>query len=428
MKSTQAHMEFRAPAYTSVSSTETITTRLTAEVPAAIATLAIRGPKAVEIVSNHVRLSEPLLEVGRVRYGQWRFSAAELQATAPHSVGPQENACAEQVVIVRTDDETIEVHCHGGAAVCQAMLSDLSKAGCAIINQSAWPSKRTCPLARAAEEDLLLATTDRAAAILLDQMQGALRKAIDEVVDELRRSEPLWAARRLDELLRWADLGVHLAHPWKLVLAGPPNVGKSSLLNALVGTQQAIVHHEPGTTRDWLESLGAIHGWPVLLTDTAGVRESDEPIEQAGVERSKALLQVCDLMLLVVDAQHGWTATHEQLLQLAPPKTLVVVNKIDLVQQESLANASDFPSLAKLQAPIVYSCALDSSSTSNVLDAIAVCLFPQIPPAGSPVPFRWDQIERLKECAHMVQHGQLTPAIQYLTDWLNTTKERATPE
>lgn len=205
-------MEFRAPAYTSVSSTETITTRLTAEVPAAIATLAIRGPKAVEIVSNHVRLSEPLLEVGRVRYGQWRFSAAELQATAPHSVGPQENACAEQVVIVRTDDETIEVHCHGGAAVCQAMLSDLSKAGCAIINQSAWPSKRTCPLARAAEEDLLLATTDRAAAILLDQMQGALRKAIDEVVDELRRSEPLWAARRLDELLRWADLGVHLAH------------------------------------------------------------------------------------------------------------------------------------------------------------------------------------------------------------------------
>ena len=167
-------MEFKAPAHKSVSFAETIATRLTAEVPAAIATLAIRGPKAVEIVASHVHLSERLLVVGRVRYAQWQLSVANLPATTSQVNGRQDSAYAEQVVIVRTDDETIEVHCHGGAAVCQAMLSDLSKAGCTIISPSAWPSKLICPLARAAEEDLLLATTDRAAAILLDQMQGAL--------------------------------------------------------------------------------------------------------------------------------------------------------------------------------------------------------------------------------------------------------------
>ena len=411
-------MEHEAQATSNISTSETIATRLTAELPAAIATLAIKGFQAAEIVARHVQLDKHLLQVGRVRYGQWQLSSAIGQPAALQVACDQTTSLAEQVVVCRTDDETIEVHCHGGTAVCQAILSDLAEAGCTIVSQAAWPSKLKCSIARAAEQDLLLATTDRAAAILLDQMQGALQTAIAEVIDKLNRGEPRLAERQLHDLLRWGELGLHLANPWKVVLAGPPNVGKSSLMNALVGTQQSIVHAVPGTTRDWIESSGAVDGWPVLLTDTAGVRKTDEPIERAGVERSKARLQDCDLTILVVDAQQGWTETHEQLLQLSPRQLLVVINKIDLVEHDSHSHASRVPSLVALQVPIVCTCALDPSRMSTVLSAISDCLFPECPPAKCPVPFRLEHIELLKTCVQMVQYGQFTQAEQVLSEWI----------
>lgn len=411
-------MDLEAKAISNISASETIATRLTAEVPAAIATLAIRGSQAVQIVAMHVQLAEHSLQVGRVRYGQWNLSSAVRQPAAIQAASDQNAWFSEQVIVCRTDDETIEVHCHGGAAVCQAILSDLAEAGCTIVSQAVWPSKLRCSIAREAEQDLLLATTDRAAAILLDQMQGALRTAIAQVVDKLNRGEPRLAERQLHDLLHWGELGLHLSNPWKVVLAGPPNVGKSSLMNALAGTQQSIVHAQPGTTRDWIESSGAIDGWPVLLTDTAGVRETDEPIERAGVERSKARLQDCDLTILVVDAQQGWTETHEQLLQLSPRQLLVVINKIDLVHYDTHAHVSSIPSLAALQVPIVSTCALDSSRMSSVLNAISDRLFPDCPPAKCPVPFRLEQIKLLKSCMQMVQHGQFTQAQQLLTEWI----------
>lgn len=411
-------MEPEAKANSNISTNETIATRLTAEVPAAIATLAIKGFQAAGIVARHVQLDEHSLQVGRVRYGQWQLSSAIQQPAALQATLDQRTSFAEQVVICRIDDETFEVHCHGGTAVCQAILSDLEEAGCTIVSQAAWPSKLKCSIARAAEQDLLLATTDRAAAILLDQMQGALQTAIAEVIDKLNRGEPRMAESQLHDLLRWGELGLHLAHPWKVVLAGPPNVGKSSLMNALVGTQQSIVHAAPGTTRDWIESSGAVDGWPVRLTDTAGVRETDEPIERAGVERSKARLRDCDLTILVVDAQQGWTETHEHLLHLSPRQLLVVINKIDLVEHDSHSHGSRIPSLEALQVPIVCTCALDPSRMPTVLKAISDRLFPECPPARCPVPFRLEHIELLKTCVQMVQHCQYTQAEQLLTEWI----------
>ncbi|MCA9180902.1 MAG: 50S ribosome-binding GTPase, partial [Planctomycetales bacterium] len=279
----------------------TIVARLTPAVPAAIATLAISGPLALSCVERFVRLSGAGLAVGSLRFGVWEVAAvgqghvknptAERRATLNIAGEPtaERRATLEQVVLTRPEADTVEVHCHGGAAVCQALLSDLVSAGCVLIAAEQWPSRLSCPLARAAEEDLLNATTDRAAAVLLDQFSGALRKAVENVArrsasDELDDSAS--ASAGLEQLLRWADFGLHLSQPWRIVLAGPPNVGKSSLLNALAGTRQAIVHHQPGTTRDWIEWSSAIDGWPVVFTDTAGIRAASEPIEQAGVERS----------------------------------------------------------------------------------------------------------------------------------------------
>ena len=116
------------------------------------------------------------------------------------------------------------------------------------------------------------ARTERTAAILLDQYHGALGRELEEIRQANDRGETSLARRRIDDLLARAELGRHLTRSWSVVLAGRPNVGKSSLLNALAGYDRAIVHPTPGTTRDAVTFATAIDGLPVELCDTAGLR------------------------------------------------------------------------------------------------------------------------------------------------------------
>ncbi len=409
---------------------KTIVARLTPTMPAAIATLAVSGPQALSYVERFVRLSGAGLTVGSMRYGLWevgltRLAAenptAELGATLNQNPTAERGATLEQVVLTRPAEDTVEVHCHGGAAVCQALLSDLVGAGCVAVPSEQWPSQLNCPLARAAQQDLLQATTDRAAAVLLQQLNGALRKAIESVAQRSASDAPA-ASASLEELLRWADFGLHLSQPWKIVLAGPPNVGKSSLLNALAGTRQAIVHHEPGTTRDWIEWSSAIDGWPVMFTDTAGVRSASEPVERAGVERSLQRLREADLALLVVDAQSGWTHEHSRLLELAPPRCLIVVNKVDLAGTE----VSDLPMLDgngfladhEKSLGVVATSAIDGTGIANLLNEMARVLVPATPDEGAAIPFRIEQIECLRKCLTQLQRGEQLSAVASLREGL----------
>src|SRR4029453_3197945 len=100
----------------------------------------------------------------------------------------------------------------------------------------------------------------------------ALGGAVRQVVAEITREDWSDAVELLGAVLEFAELGQHLTAPWRVVLAGPPNVGKSSLINALAGYQRTIVSHVPGTTRDVVTTTTAIDGWPVELADTAGLR------------------------------------------------------------------------------------------------------------------------------------------------------------
>ncbi len=391
---------------------QTLVARLTADVPAAIATLAIRGPQACEIIGSLAKLSSAQLELGRIYYGTWQLELAPPNATPEPTV-----SAAEQVVVCRTEFDLVEVHCHGGAAVCQALLRELQQAGCKLLSHAEFPSEVQCPLARAAQQDLLLTTTDRAAAMLLDQMQGALRRAIENIATVFASGDLTAVDDRITELLHWSDLGLHLAHPWKVVLAGPPNVGKSSLMNALVGTRRAIVHHEPGTTRDWIEAAGAIDGLPVLFTDTAGVRPAEDEIEQAGVQRSQERLQRSDLGILVVDAQQGWTQVHEQLLKLAPPRPLIVWNKVDLVKQASERVATG-QAIIPVGIPIIRCSAIEPGGVADLLGAISQRLVPVYPAPSVAVLFRRDHVERLVECRQLLREGELMQSQQVIVDWL----------
>lgn len=405
---------------------KTIVTRLTPATPAAIATLGVAGPGALAAVERFVRLPTTGFAVGGVRFATWRIPLEE--QVSQRSAQPQ--IAGEHVVLTRPAENRVEVHCHGGAAVCHRLFSDLVQAGCVAVATDQWPSQLSCPLARAAEEDLLLATTDQAAAVLLDQMNGALRDGILAAQRQLLNRE----SAGLRELLRWADFGLHLSQPWKVVLAGPPNVGKSSLLNALAGTRQAIVHHEPGTTRDWLQWPTAVDGWPVVFTDTAGVRQSPEAIERMGVELGLSQLRDADLAVLVIDAQLGWTPAHTQMLPLSPQRRLIVYNKMDLKQPTSPTlqpPRSESPRADRAvgaqavgeepteagPAPL-WTSAVDGTGIDTLLRAISRMLVPETPIPGAAIPFRAEQVRYLSQSWHRVQAGDWVAAAELLSKCL----------
>src|SRR5207245_19303 len=134
----------------------------------------------------------------------------------------------------------VEVHCHGGRAVVDLLLAELERTGISICS---WPEflRLVEPPPRAAAlERLAHARTARTAAILLDQVNGALQRAFDSIRHHLP-NDPAAAQREIDELLQFAFVGRHLVEPWRVVVAGAPNVGKSSLVNALAGYQRSVV-------------------------------------------------------------------------------------------------------------------------------------------------------------------------------------------
>jgi tRNA modification GTPase len=165
-------------------------------------------------------------------------------------------------------------------------------------------------------------------------------------------------------------------------LAGRPNVGKSSLLNALAGHDRAIVHPTAGTTRDAVTHATAIEGWPVELCDTAGLRDSENAIEQAGIELARERLADADLIILVRDQTEPWAAEDQAILDQWP-KALVVHNKCDLAASRGARPAGLSVS------------ALCGSGIEQLLQTISDRLVPDPPPPGAAVPFTREQIDAI---------------------------------
>jgi tRNA modification GTPase len=132
-------------------------------------------------------------------------------------------------------------------------------------------------------------------------------------------------AERIARLVETAEVGRILRRGLRIAIVGPPNAGKSSLLNALLGTERAIVTPIPGTTRDYVEETADIEGFPVVLIDTAGLREAEDPVEAIGVQRSRAQAAAADLVWFVYDGSEG----APEVPEFGPP-VVVVANKADL--------------------------------------------------------------------------------------------------
>ena len=368
--------------------TKTVCARLTPAIPSAIATIAVHGPQAAQLVGELVKFANDWKEpfpLGRIRYGLWNASSVE--------------GASEQVVVCRTAEQLLEIHCHGGNAVCQMIINDLASHRCEPVSASEFPHSHHSEFECEAAMDLQRANSDRVAAILLDQLNGALGDAVSRIDDRFRQLGPAAVRDEVETLLSWSELGKHLTNPWQVVLAGPPNTGKSSLTNTIAGTERSIVHAEPGTTRDWVEVITAIDGWPVAISDTAGIRDSNDEIEAEGIRRAKQRVAVADLVVFVVDATVGWTDTHETLRTSAAGKrTLVVWNKVDLLQGD----------LSRVPSDAIRATAFDSKDNrpdiEPLLTAISKSLVPTIPDPQAAIPFRERHLKLLQQFLEPAVH------------------------
>ena len=341
----------------------------------AIAVVVVAGRGAVQAVdgcflaSNDRPLAKQPLE--RIVYGHWGSIEGE-----------------DLVVCRRTVDE-VEVHCHGGTQSVAAVVNQLVATGCHEISWQEWISRQEeCPLAVEAQIALAEAATSRTALILLDQFHGALRCEVEAIRTAIATGELSAAGALIEMLLAQLHCGLHLTRSWQVVIAGRPNVGKSSLINALVGYRRAIVFDQPGTTRDVVSTTTAIEGWPIQLSDTAGLHVTTDPLEAAGIELARNQLAQADLVIWVEDAMAANSqglprlSSTEMNLDL-PSRQLQVLNKIDLVDQpippEALATST-----------------LTGQGIDELLSAIVQELIPAVPAPGAAVPFTARQVSLLK--------------------------------
>ena len=231
----------------------------------------------------------------------------------------------EDVVVCRTSEDNVEIHCHGGDLAVRRILSDLEDAGCQIVD---WPTFQTEVVSRYESEfaeAISQATTLRTAKILLQQ-----RDVFRDEIERLVQLDDLGELReRIEAILSFSNFARHLTIPWDVVLAGRPNVGKSSLINCLAGFDRAIVFDQPGTTRDVVSVETAFDGWPVQLSDTAGIRQSAGELEAAGIAMAKEHLNNADCQLIIVDASEP-LSTEETALLDSHPNAIHVANKKDL--------------------------------------------------------------------------------------------------
>ena len=326
--------------------------------PGGVGILRLSGPGAAQAAAHIFQPlgKTPLSEAPdrQLLYGRVFDQAGELLDTglafvsrAPHSY---------------TGEETAEIQCHGSPVVLSLGLDALCAAGARLarpgeFTQRAFLNGKLDLTQAEAVIDLIDAETPAAARQAAGQLNGALSRQIDGIYSALtdlmahfcavldypdEDIDPFQAeqmgqilARQeaaLQALLATSRRGTLLHQGITCVLIGRPNAGKSSLLNALAGYERAIVTNIPGTTRDTVETKVTLGGYLFRLVDTAGLRDSDDPIEQLGVARSRQALAEADLVLAVCDGTQPLTEEDHDLLReaLAQADTILLANKRDL--------------------------------------------------------------------------------------------------
>jgi len=335
---------------------DTITALVTAVGESSVGIIRISGPEATNIAN-------------KIYKGKTDFKKAESHTVHYGYVYDAKNdkKIDEAIFLLMrgprsfTGEDVVEVQCHGGMVVLKQTLQLILSCGARLAEQGEF-SKRAflngrLDLAQAESiMDIVQAKTERGVDLALSQLQGSLsgmvrelradllelvafiQADIDYPDDDIERLTPEEYQSRVVNLkdqiasvLQNAQKGKIIRDGLRVVIAGKPNVGKSSLLNALLGQERAIVTDIPGTTRDVIEEYINLNGIPLKIVDTAGIRETDNLVEQIGVDKAQQFVKNADLVLYVVDALQGLTEEDTQMLdEIKNQHVIYLMNKSDV--------------------------------------------------------------------------------------------------
>ncbi|UFT99422.1 tRNA uridine-5-carboxymethylaminomethyl(34) synthesis GTPase MnmE [Radiobacillus kanasensis] len=377
--------------------TDTITAISTPIGEGAIAIVRLSGPEAITIATRLFdgrRLTD--VDSHTIHYGKL--------------IDPSTNEIAEEVMVTVmkgpktfTREDVVEINCHGGLVSVNRVLEIVVANGARLAEPGEFTKRAflngRIDLSQAeAVMDLIRAKTDRAMNVALKQMDGRLSGLIqslrqklletvahvevnidypeyddvEEMSHEMMKVKTKEVYEEIERLLQMAKQGKILREGLATAIIGRPNVGKSSLMNALVHENKAIVTDIPGTTRDTIEEYVNVRGVPLRLVDTAGIRETEDIVERIGVERSRKVLKESDLILFVLNYSDKLTEEDTQLFKAAEGLDKIIIlnktdlpRKIDLEKVEALAEGN----------PIISTSLIEEKGIDELEAAIAQTFF-----------------------------------------------------